>query len=105
MKNFLNLTKAFFFFLIAFTSFNALAQRSVPAAYQGAYNQMMSNQSMNFAMQQNMRNNFTYGFNYATNLKYKFKVTFKDGSVKEVKSKIYPDTVKRANYLLFEDKT
>jgi hypothetical protein len=105
MKNFLNLTKTLFFFLIAFTSFTSVAQRSVPAAYQGAYNQMMSNQTMNFAMQQNMRNNFTYGFNYATNLKYKFKVTFKDGSVKEVKSKIYPDTVKHANYLLFEDKT
>ncbi len=105
MKNFLNLTKAFIFFLIALTSFNAFAQRSVPAAYQGDYNRMMSNQTMNFAMQQSMRNNFTYGFNYATNLKYKFKVTFKDGSVKEVKSKIYPDTVKHANYLLFEDKT
>ncbi|MGZ3752958.1 MAG: hypothetical protein ACXVA2_03080 [Mucilaginibacter sp.] len=105
MKKSLNPFRTFMSLLVLLTSLNVKAQRGVPAAYAGDYNRMMSNNTMNLAMQQNMRNNFTYGFNYAQNNKYKFTVKLKDGTVKEVKSKIYPDTVKHANYLLFEDKS
>jgi hypothetical protein len=84
------------------------AQRGVPAAYAGDYNRMMANNARNFAnmnmrMMMNMNMNRVYG--YMNNQKYKFKVLMKDSTVKELKSKIYMDTVLHKSYLTYDDKT
>lgn len=41
---------------------------------------------------------------YLVNDKFKFKVSMKDGTIREVTSKIYTDTVLRKSYLLFKNK-
>jgi hypothetical protein len=79
---------------------------SVPPAYQGAYNQMMNkNNFSNFAFQQNLNRAFMYSSNTVVNDTYDFKVYLKDGTVKQVKSEIYPDTAAHSNYLLLVDKS
>jgi hypothetical protein len=105
MKKFYSLLVILITLLVSKSSF---AQRSVPAAYVGDYNRMMSNNARNFAnmnmrMMMNMNMNRVYG--YINNQKYKFKVLMKDSAVKEVKSKIYMDTVLHKSYLTYEDKT
>ena len=101
MKNLINI--ALSAVLVMTSSAKVMAQRSVPAAYQSSYNQMMNKANLDMANRQ-MMNNFTRGFGYAVNNAFDFKVFLKDGSVKEVKSKIYPDTANHSSYLLLVDK-
>lgn len=46
-----------------------------------------------------------YSSNTVVNDTYDFKVYLKDGTVKQVKSEIYPDTAAHSNYLLLVDKS
>lgn len=60
---------------------------------------------MNFQMQMMMMANFSRRFDYVSNPKRDYLVTFKDGTIKTVHSKILPDTAAHKNYLLLVDKS
>ena len=85
------------------------AYAQVPPGLQGDYNRMMSNMALNMARDMHMLHMLNYmngnNANYVLNLKHEFRVVMKDGTVLNVKSKIYADTIARANYLLYIDKT
>jgi hypothetical protein len=95
----------FILVLALLSSYNVFSQRGVPAAYVGDYNRMMSRNFANMSMRNMMNMNLYKGYGYLNNQKYKFKVLLKDSTVKEVKSKIYMDTMLHKSYLTYEDKT
>jgi hypothetical protein len=80
----------------------------VSAQMPAGYNQMMANNSMRFAqqmsMQRMMNQPWYFGSDYLQNSKYTFKVTLKDNSQLDVKSKIYADTATHKSYLIYVNK-
>jgi hypothetical protein len=79
---------------------SSLAQYPGMGAVRASMNAQFMNQQMNMMMtSMGLR-----GINYLYNEKYTFNVVLKDGSRKEVKSKIYADTVLHKHYLLLIDK-
>jgi len=90
-------------------SITTTAYAQVPPGLQGDYSRMMSNMSMNMAGHMSMMRMLNYmngnSANYVLNLKHDFRVVMKDGTIMNVKSKIYADTIAHSNYLLYTDKT
>lgn len=92
MKAFLPLT---FILLVSSVSF-----AQMPPGLRNSFNQMQFRMIM-----QMMNTRYWYrNADYLENNKYKFTVTLKDGSTREVSSKIYTDTILHSSYLLFVNK-
>lgn len=73
------------------------AQPGVGATYIGDYSKMTSKD----AMEKEMENaNWIYRLNNLKNNRYSFTVTLKDNSTREVRSKIYADSLRNRTYLL-----
>ncbi|MFC5284234.1 hypothetical protein [Pedobacter alpinus] len=104
MNKYLLKTLLIFAFAIALKT----ATAQVPAAYQGSYNRMMSQQNLIMAnrnmMNMMMNRNWLNNANYLNNPIYDFKVTGLDDSVKTIRSKIYTDTTLHKTYLLTVNK-
>lgn len=90
--------------IFAFSLVLKTAKAQVPAAYQGSYNRMMSQQTMNMAnmnmMNMMMNRNWLNNANYLNNPVYNFKVEGLDNSIRTIRSKIYTDTLLHKTYLL-----
>lgn len=95
-------------FLFACQGKSALAQNF---NYVAAAGRMVAAQNMNMQMRMmsnmNMMNSMRWNYkdNMFTNNKLTFEVLFKDSTEKEVKSKIYIDTVSRKTYIIWVDKS
>lgn len=89
--------------LCCFCSVTALAQYRPMAPNMADVNRILSRNFMNMQMQMSLNRNWMFGFN-DVNISYHFKVTMKDSTVKNMKSRIYADTTKHQTYVVFEDK-
>ncbi|TFF39554.1 hypothetical protein [Mucilaginibacter psychrotolerans] len=85
-----------------------ISLKAQPPAFRADLNRMFANQYLQTQMQIQMQMNMAMMGRYydyiPDNFKYDFKVRLKDSTTKEVYSKIYLDTIRHQNYLLFEDK-
>lgn len=95
------ISKALLFVSLLFCANVLFAQYPGMAAFRSQQTLQFARQQMN--MQMNMQT-WMMNRNSSYNPKYKFVVTMKDGSTKEVKSRIYYDTTLKKTYLLLVDK-
>jgi hypothetical protein len=86
--------------LALFNSLNLQAQAGAGATYIGDYSKMSSRSVMDKEME---NGNWAYRMKNLKGGKYDLTVTMMDGSVKQVKSKIYADSLKNKSYLIFTE--
>ena len=82
----------------------SLIQAQVPATYQRAYNQIINQQSYNSFQNFMMHMNY-YGNEKLSDTKFFFKVMMKDSIVKEIKSFVFFDTIKKKTYIKHVNKS
>ena len=83
--------------LLAIIHIKGYAQPGVGAMYIGDYSKMSSKESMDRELESG---NWAYRMQTLKNVRYLFTVTMKDNSVREVRSKIYADSLANKSYLL-----
>src|SRR5689334_18518095 len=94
------------FFMLIGISLTMLHLHAQPAGWQSQVNRVQSRQMMQMQLQRTLHQ--PYGFNYKSeylvNPRYEFFVVLKDSSEIKTKSKIWSDTVRHVNYVVYEDK-
>jgi hypothetical protein len=95
----------FYFLVLFFTSLTSL--HAQPAGWQSQVNRVQSRQYQQMQLQRTLNRPYSYNYmsDYLINVKYDYVVLLRDSSELKVRSKIYSDTVKHVNYLVFEDKS
>jgi hypothetical protein len=93
-----------FFICTFFISVHLHAQ---PAGWQSQVNRVQSRQFQQMQLQRTMQMRYGYNYksDYLVNPKYEYFVVLKDSSQLKVKSKIWSDTVKHVNYVVYENKS
>ncbi|MFL5772836.1 MAG: hypothetical protein ACJ75F_06750, partial [Flavisolibacter sp.] len=93
------------FFLFSLFAVQVVAHAQ-PAGWQSTVNRIEVRQQQQAMLR---RLNTPYGYNYKSdylvNIKYEFVVLLRDSNQVKLKSKIYSDTVRHLNYVVFEDKS